>query len=794
MLPYAQKHFHVLKKSTVYFFFIALLFLPQLLLQRASGAEEQLVITEVTVGQYAAFLKSTSAADGPQLYEEKMAFQQGALFRRGLPGNYSYDLPFGAENELVHFVSRDDQMRFCNWIENGRPAGFLGTEHGTYELMDHSCIKNPEASCSLLDQETDLFLKSSEMTFSIVGPASLLQTANATLLDPHTYACAGPEVVTTLAEEIETFLLGMGLLGAGEGIRRSPEEGSRTLHSTDELASSSTLSHQASLSSLHDQEETCELSDVTARTLESPLAQRLQETEKAHQEAEQYYHYISNQSHLAGILWNDLSIGVPQQVAGTLHDLNNQIALCNHLFQQTQAAHFDWMNTFQQAEATSFNYCNSISDTNYVRCIDSEPKEIQALEEIQHNHFLEWHELCALRDEKFSIFNQLYQQRHFADLKLHRLQAFYEAANTRYNDPNRELHLEFVSNSHIQMEALLEEAQQTLTDLSKELEDDRKVVALKEHIIAIIDSAREKWEPLKNKMTLEKIKSFSADCVTAAFHWNADQSQESLQAALLKIIDASTEQTPAEPAVATEDTHPLVEQSTQREQASAQENISSLHEEEPLQADFYQKNNEALDQLLELWETDVEREEGMEKLRQQLSEYERIDSSPEGMSQRFLEIVKELEQEALTKETLPKNKARKKKPKKKKQEEQKTAPPHLEEANSLEQEAAPHLQNPEERSLQCYEEVEDFIETLAIKYHDNMEKYANAVAQLSDQKYQQELQKESERAEEIKKREEEAEHAYEKLLKELEEEKKAAELTKKKTTSQSSTTGKKKKK
>jgi formylglycine-generating enzyme required for sulfatase activity len=88
---------------------------------------------EVTVGQYAQFLRSVAWKNDPYLlYSSQMPIQ-----RSGVLGSYVYIVPPGYENAPINFVWFADAVRFVNWLSNGQPVGqqTLGTtESGSYYI------------------------------------------------------------------------------------------------------------------------------------------------------------------------------------------------------------------------------------------------------------------------------------------------------------------------------------------------------------------------------------------------------------------------------------------------------------------------------------------------------------------------------------------------------------------------------------------------------------------------------------------------------------------------------------
>lgn len=94
--------------------------------------------TEVTVGQYTAFLNAVAAADPYALYGTAMAtdLNVAGIARSGSSGSYTYS-PIGSPNHPITHVSWGDAARFANWLNNGQPTGAEGpgtTETGAYTL------------------------------------------------------------------------------------------------------------------------------------------------------------------------------------------------------------------------------------------------------------------------------------------------------------------------------------------------------------------------------------------------------------------------------------------------------------------------------------------------------------------------------------------------------------------------------------------------------------------------------------------------------------------------------------
>lgn len=128
----------------------------------AVGYNYRMGTTEVTVGQYTAFLNAVAAEDQMQLYNPWMAPSYidltGTIARNGAPGGYTYSI-LGSANHPVTFVDWGDAARFANWLHNGQPSGpqdASTTEDGAYSLLGRTSVdhlnaitRNPGATWAL---------------------------------------------------------------------------------------------------------------------------------------------------------------------------------------------------------------------------------------------------------------------------------------------------------------------------------------------------------------------------------------------------------------------------------------------------------------------------------------------------------------------------------------------------------------------------------------------------------------------------------------------------------------------
>ncbi|MEM6751069.1 MAG: SUMF1/EgtB/PvdO family nonheme iron enzyme [Planctomycetota bacterium] len=101
----------------------------------AVGYTYRIATTEVTNGQYAAFLNAVAAADPNGLFRFDVTLNPrnySGITRTGQSGSYAYTPILGRANEPVNWLSWYDAARFANWMTNGQGSG--GTETGVYNF------------------------------------------------------------------------------------------------------------------------------------------------------------------------------------------------------------------------------------------------------------------------------------------------------------------------------------------------------------------------------------------------------------------------------------------------------------------------------------------------------------------------------------------------------------------------------------------------------------------------------------------------------------------------------------
>lgn len=94
--------------------------------------------SEITAGQYTAFLNAVAADDTYGLYNSGMTTSHGCqIIQSGAPGSYTYSVAGDRANRPVNFVNWGSAARFANWMNNGQPTGAQTagtTEDGAYTL------------------------------------------------------------------------------------------------------------------------------------------------------------------------------------------------------------------------------------------------------------------------------------------------------------------------------------------------------------------------------------------------------------------------------------------------------------------------------------------------------------------------------------------------------------------------------------------------------------------------------------------------------------------------------------
>ncbi len=104
------------------------------------GSAYNMGMYDVTAAQYCAMLNAVAGTSDPYgLYNVNMdtaVSSYGCNIKRTLnEGVYSYSVAAEWANRPVNYVSWGDAVRFCNWLQNGQPAGaedLTTTENGAY--------------------------------------------------------------------------------------------------------------------------------------------------------------------------------------------------------------------------------------------------------------------------------------------------------------------------------------------------------------------------------------------------------------------------------------------------------------------------------------------------------------------------------------------------------------------------------------------------------------------------------------------------------------------------------------
>ncbi|MDX2118280.1 MAG: choice-of-anchor R domain-containing protein [Planctomycetota bacterium] len=119
--------------------------------------------SEVTAGQYAAFLNAVAHTDTFNLYNEFMerADASSGIVRTGVSGSYTYSVNPAYIARPVNYVSFWDACRFVNWLHNGQPNGVQDastTEDGVYTMTPaaiaaNTVARNPGWTWAIADQD-----------------------------------------------------------------------------------------------------------------------------------------------------------------------------------------------------------------------------------------------------------------------------------------------------------------------------------------------------------------------------------------------------------------------------------------------------------------------------------------------------------------------------------------------------------------------------------------------------------------------------------------------------------------
>lgn len=108
--------------------------------------------SEVTNDQYAEFLNAVAASDPHSLYDTDMSFGYGGIARSGSDGSFTYTAIAEKGDFPVVFVSRDDALRFANWMHNGQGSG--DTEDGAYDMsLGADIVRKPGAQVFLPSED-----------------------------------------------------------------------------------------------------------------------------------------------------------------------------------------------------------------------------------------------------------------------------------------------------------------------------------------------------------------------------------------------------------------------------------------------------------------------------------------------------------------------------------------------------------------------------------------------------------------------------------------------------------------
>lgn len=109
---------------------------------------------DVTAQQYCSFLNAVAKKDLHHLYDTNMQEDPNiaSITRSGEVDNYSYEVIPGRERLPITYVRWFAAIRFCNWLENGRPTGEQSpetTECGSFTNNEGHWEAVPGAKWSL---------------------------------------------------------------------------------------------------------------------------------------------------------------------------------------------------------------------------------------------------------------------------------------------------------------------------------------------------------------------------------------------------------------------------------------------------------------------------------------------------------------------------------------------------------------------------------------------------------------------------------------------------------------------
>ena len=156
-------------------------------------------LSNITAGQYCAFLNAVAATDADGLYDERIGWKLeeqnadkanvGAILRSGEPGSYHYEVLKGKANCPINYISQLDTAYYRDWLKNG----------------DNLILLSP--SC-------DQSIKSNHVNFCLLNNTSELIKKN-----------SGRGNTGASLQKIEGIVLGVALLaGGGEEEFEEPEQ------------------------------------------------------------------------------------------------------------------------------------------------------------------------------------------------------------------------------------------------------------------------------------------------------------------------------------------------------------------------------------------------------------------------------------------------------------------------------------------------------------------------------------------------------------------------------------------